>query len=215
MQALFLGRCARTGGARWGGGPRFADRRPLPDNVDVDLSALIESYGYALVALGCLLEGETLLVLAGFAAHRGHLDLPMVIAIAAVAGFLGDQFFYWLGRRHAPAVLARWPSIERKSARVHALIERYHAPVIVGVRFAYGLRIAGPVIIGTSSIPPGRFAAFNAIGALIWAVAVASVGWFFGHAAEAILGEMHRYEALLLVALVALSLVAWWVARQR
>jgi membrane protein DedA with SNARE-associated domain len=66
----------------------------------MDLSALLQTYGYPLLALGCLLEGETGLALAGLAAHQGRLDFGVVTLIAALAGFIGDQAYFWLGRRH-------------------------------------------------------------------------------------------------------------------
>src|SRR5215467_3567786 len=139
----------------------------------MDLHELISTHGYWVLTLGCLLEGETLLVLAGFAASRGDLDIFAVVGIAAAAGFVGDQFFFWLGRVHGTAVLARFPSVAHQGERVFRLIERYQAWVVVGVRFAYGLRIAGPIIIGTSRIPASRFLIFNALGAMIWAPLVA------------------------------------------
>jgi hypothetical protein len=37
--------------------------------VNLDLPALIQSHRYLVLVIGCLLEGETLLALAGFAAH--------------------------------------------------------------------------------------------------------------------------------------------------
>jgi membrane protein DedA with SNARE-associated domain len=88
----------------------------------MNLGALIESHGYWVLAIGCLLEGETLLVLAGFAAHRGYLNPGAVLAIAATAGFVGDQFYFWLGRRHGPAILSRWPSLADQSDRVDRLL---------------------------------------------------------------------------------------------
>jgi membrane protein DedA with SNARE-associated domain len=181
----------------------------------MDLGNLIQTYGYLAVAVGCLLEGETLLALAGFAAHSGHLGLPQVIVIAAVAGFAGDQFFFWLGRRHGGAVLQRWPSVAARAERVHALIERYHEWVIVGVRFAYGLRIAGPILIGTSAVPAWRFALFNAIGAALWAPAIALSGWFFGHLIEVFLGDLRRIEQWGLLALVGVGIALWWWRRRR
>lgn len=181
----------------------------------MDPATLIAQYGYLAVAVGCLLEGETVLALAGFAAHRGHLGLPQVILIATVAGFAGDQFFFWLGRRHGSAVLRRFPSIAGHTARVHELIERYHEWVIVGVRFAYGLRIAGPILIGTSEVPAWRFALFNAIGAAIWAPAIALSGWFLGHLVEALLGDLRRIEYWLLLGLACAGLVSWWWRRRR
>jgi len=183
----------------------------------MDLPALLQTYGYALVALGCLLEGETVLALAGLAAHEGHLDFTVVVGVAAVSGFIGDQVFFWLGRRHGDRMLARFPSIAAQAGRVHRLIERWHAWVIVLVRFAYGLRIAGPVLIGTSDVPAWRFALFNAIGAAIWAPLVAGAGWVFGRAVETLLGDIHRFElwALALAALFGLGWVVWSLRARR
>jgi membrane protein DedA with SNARE-associated domain len=181
----------------------------------LDPHALISSHGYWVLALGCLLEGETLLLLAGFAAYRGYLNPVAVVAIAAAAGFAGDQFFFWLGRRHGSRVLGRFPSVEHKSARVFRLIERYQAWVIVGVRFAYGLRIAGPIVIGTSNIPALRFVLFNAFGAIIWAILIAGIGYLFGEAAGALLGELHDIELYLLFGLLAAALLVMLVQHVR
>ncbi len=171
------------------------------------LSQAITTHGYWVLALGSLLEGETVLLLAGFAAHRGYLSPWAVVAVASVCGFLGDQFFFWLGRRHGERVLAWRPAWAKQVGHVHDLIERWDGWLVVGVRFAYGLRIAGPVVMGSSDMPAWRFAFFNAIGALIWAVVVGAVGWFFGSAAQALLGEIHHLEGWLLLALVVVAAV--------
>ncbi len=179
------------------------------------LATLIESHGYWVLALGCLLEGETLLILAGFAAHRGYLKLWAVLAIAAAAGFAGDQFFFWLGRRHGPAILTRWPSLAAQSARVNRLLARYHAGLIVGIRFAYGLRVAGPVLLGASSLSSIRFIIYNALGAALWAVVVGGVGWAFGQAAEKILGDLRHVEIGLIASIAAVGLIVWLVKWRR
>jgi membrane protein DedA with SNARE-associated domain len=179
----------------------------------MDPGQLIGAHGYWVLALGCLLEGETLLVIAGYAAHRGYLDPFAVIAVASVAGFAGDQFYFWLGRRHGPAVLARWPSLAAKAGRVHELLERFRAPAIIGVRFAYGLRIAGPLLIGTSPISALQFALLNALGAVLWACLIAGIGWLFGHAAEVVLGDMRHVEGWILLGLAAAGALAWWIRK--
>ena len=181
----------------------------------MDLPALIQTHGYWVLALGCLLEGETVLLLAGFAAHRGQLQLPLVIAVAALAGFVGDQGFFWLGRRHGAAVLARWPAVARQAGRVQGLVARWHDAVTVFVRFAYGLRVAGPLVLGMSAMPAWRYAAFNALGALLWAALVGGAGWVFGQAAEAALGRAHGIEAWLLGGLALVALLAWWWRRRK
>jgi membrane protein DedA with SNARE-associated domain len=179
------------------------------------LQSLIVAYGYWVLTAGCLLEGETILTLAGFATHRGLLDPWAVWTIAAAAGFLGDQAFFWLGRHHGAQVLARWPSLAVHADRLKNLERRWHAVLIIGIRFAYGLRIAGPILIGSSRMSARRFALFNAIGAAIWATLVGGLGWMFGHAAEALLGQMQDIEIWFVAAAVVVAAGLWLYHRLR
>jgi len=64
------------------------------------LESLVATHGYWILAVGCLLEGETALLLASVAAHAGYLDPFAVVGVAALSGFVADQFSFWLGRRH-------------------------------------------------------------------------------------------------------------------
>jgi hypothetical protein len=48
----------------------------------MSIAQLLADYGYWAVFIGGLREGETILVLAGFAAHQGHLSLPLKMTIA-------------------------------------------------------------------------------------------------------------------------------------
>jgi membrane protein DedA with SNARE-associated domain len=177
------------------------------------LQALLENYGYIAVFVGALLEGETVLVMAGFAAHRGLLHLPAVIAVAALAGFLGDQIFFALGRYRARQILPRFPKITRQAARVDDLIHRHSTWLIIGVRFMYGLRVAGPVLIGMSQVSHLRFVILNFAGALIWALVVAGGGYLFGHAVGLILHDAHRYEFVLLLGIAGAGLIVWAVRK--
>jgi membrane protein DedA with SNARE-associated domain len=179
----------------------------------MDLGSLIETHGYWVLAAGCLLEGETVLVLAGLAAYRGYLDPLGVVAVASFMGFASDQFFFWLGRWRGMALLSRWPTVAAKAGRVHALVERYHATVIIGVRFAYGLRIAGPIFIGMSAVPGTRFVALNAIGAVLWACVVGGIGWLSGQAAESVFGSIRHLEVWLFVGLVVVALIVGLVRK--
>lgn len=72
----------------------------------MDFAALIQQYGYVVVFVGSVLEGETLLALAGVAAHRGYLSLQWVMAVAAAGAFLGDQLCFLIGRRLGGRALA-------------------------------------------------------------------------------------------------------------
>lgn len=181
----------------------------------MNLPALIQTYGYGAVFAGTLLEGESVLLLAGFAAHRGYLDLASVVGVAILGSFLGDQLWFYLGRRHGPALLARYPRYAASAARAQALLAKYHLPLILSVRFLYGLRTVLPFTIGMSEIPALRFQLLNFAGAVLWSVTITAAGYLFGNAVEYILGDLKHYEEILLAAIALGGLAFWWYSRSR
>lgn len=186
-----------------------------------EVGTLIERYGYLATLAGTLIEGETLLILSGLAAHRGYLSLPLVVLVGAAGGAAGDMAFFLAGRHYGQGLLARFPRFAPAAGRVHAMIERHPVSTIIGVRFMYGLRAAGPAIIGTTSIPLLRFALLNALGAALWSGCWAGAGYLLGRAAERILGDVAKVErelfggALLLAVLGAVGYRVWRARTRR
>jgi len=178
---------------------------------------LIARYGYLTVLAGTFLEGETILVLAGFAAHRGLLHLPGVIVAAFIGSFASDQLFFYLGRRHGPALLARRPGWQPRVERVRGLLNRYSTALILVFRFLYGLRNITPFALGMSEVPPLRFLVLNVLGAAVWSVAVALFGWSVGAAAQQLIGHLEHYERAIGGAIIAvgIGLWIWHFARRR
>lgn len=82
--------------------------------------SLLNDYGYPLLLIGTFLEGETILILAAVAAHLGYLSLQWVIACAFLGTLCGDQLYFYLGRRHGPALLAPRPVWQSSCQRVSA-----------------------------------------------------------------------------------------------
>ncbi|MGB8339467.1 MAG: DedA family protein [Burkholderiales bacterium] len=181
----------------------------------MDFPALVQDYGYYAVFFGTLLEGEVILVLAGMAAHAQKLSLPAVIAIATVGGFLGDQFFFVLGRRFGAGILQNKPHWQPRVDKVNTLLDRYHAPLIIMIRFMYGLRIIGPIVIGMSNVPRWRLALFNFIGAMIWAPLIAGGGYLFGHVLETFFAHMEHAQRMLLALLLMGGIAAWVIVRRK
>ena len=185
----------------------------------IDFNYLLSTYGYWAVFFGCLLEGETILILAGMAAHQHLLQLWPVIAWAGLGGMLGDQLLYWAGRRFGARLM---PRLKRKQAsvdRVTKLIKRYPSISVFAVRFLYGMRLIGPVVIGASGLSPLRFALLNALGAAVWATVFASAGYFAGEALETLLGNLKPYRLPIalgvLVLAVVIGLVRHWRAKRK
>lgn len=179
------------------------------------VAEFVTTYGYAAVLAGTLLEGETILLLAGFAAHQGMLSLPVVMVIAAIGGTAGDQVFFWIGRRWGASLLDRLPSVQARSQRVGALLRRWDATLVVSIRFLYGLRIAGPIVMGALGFSARRFAIFNAVGAVIWAIVIGGAGYLLGHTVEALLGQIEGYEGRILAAVAAVIVLGELARRVR
>ncbi len=176
------------------------------------ISSLIEQYGYVAVFIGTFLEGETVLLFAGFAAHRGLMKLPDVMLVAFLASTLGDQLFFYIGRRHGDRVFAKFPSLQKQIPRVQRLLDKYHSPLILSIRFLYGLRIAGPVIMGALNVSPLRFAILNMVGAALWAVLISWLGYQFGNVLESVLHDVKRVEEAVLLVILAVG-IGWATLR--
>lgn len=175
-----------------------------------DLAQLVQIWGYPVVFVGTLIEGETVLLLAGFAAQSGYLELQWVIATAVAGGLLGEQIWFFVGRRYGDRLLARFPKLRSKTRRVRALLVRYQLPAILSLRFLYGLRTVGPIAIGMSPVPWARFAALDFAAAVVWAAAVASIGYAFGQALQMWLGSLKHIEHVLALVLIAAGAALWW-----
>ena len=171
--------------------------------------------GYLAVFIGTLLEGETIVFLGGLAAHHGYLSFPFVVAVAVIGGFISDQVLFFVGRQYGDRVLRRFPGIAAKVPRAQALIRRWDVLAIILVRFMYGLRIAMPIVIGTCGIAPWRLAVFDFIGAVLWAFAVAGLGYFAGQAVQHFLARLDLSVVLVLMTAALAAGTAWNVIRAR
>ena len=177
------------------------------------MESYIEHFGYLAVLIGTFLEGETIVVLAGFAAHRGYLNLPLVICAAFIGSLVGDQLFYYLGRKHFQAVLARRPAWGPRIEKAKKLASRHQIGIILGFRFLYGLRTVIPFTLGTLEVRERIFIPLNIVGALVWSVAIGFTGYFFGQTLEGLFGHLKHVE-FQLMGLILLAGMALWVFRR-
>jgi len=175
----------------------------------------ITEYGYWAVLLGTLFEGETIVILAGYAAHRGYLS-PVLVAVAAFAGSLsGDQLAYVLGLRFHSLVSSQRNLRARRIAQVKTWFERRSVLVMLGFRFVYGIRNVTPFAIGTMKVPARRFAPLNALGALLWAPLFTWLGYAFGQAVSLVFDRVREYEMFVMVSILTIGVAVSIVHQTR
>ena len=184
----------------------------------MDLPALLHDYGYLLIFIGTFAEGETLLLLGGYFAHRGYLDLYGVMATAFVAAVCGDQVFFHVGRRHAGKLFERFPHLHDKVRIAVHRAERHQNIVVLCMRFLWGLRIAVPVAMGMTRMNAQKFFWLNLLSAAIWSALFALLGFSTSHVVAQLVDNLHRYERWIaggLLGVGVLVLTIRWLSARR
>jgi len=178
-------------------------------HVQQILKEYLELHGYWVLFLGTFLEGEAILLLAGFLAFQGYLNVLGVICTAWAGSFLGDQCYFYLGRFKGRGLLKRFHSIAKKFREALKMIEKYGNYVAFISRFTYGFRIVLPIILGITNLAPRTFLWINLVSALIWAAAFSLGGYLFGKSASLVLDNVSNYEQYLVLILFAFIFMAW------
>lgn len=181
----------------------------------MSLEVLISRFGYPALAVGLLLEGETVLVLGAFMAHRGYLNLWMVITVAFLVTFASDQFFFWMGRTKGNQFLEKRPSWKPGVERAKALMHGNTTFLFIAFRFMYGLRTIMPFVFGLSRFDPKRFALLNSLGTILWALTFGLAGYLFGHLMKLILSDVSKYEVWIILLFVLPGVMIWLYRRYR
>jgi membrane protein DedA with SNARE-associated domain len=170
---------------------------------------LLERFGYLAVFVGTFLEGEAILVMAGFFAERGYLNIFSVFGVAFAGSYLGHIFWFWLGRAHGVKLLDRFPRMKKHFGKGIRMFERYGASAIVITQWLYGLRITCAVIIGISRISLVKFLVYEAVSCAVWAAIIAGLGYYFGAAVERVLGKAAHVEKYALAVIIAVAIGVW------
>lgn len=159
-----------------------------------DLIPLIKTFGYlgifAIVFLesglliGFFFPGDSLLFTAGFLASQGYLDITFLILGCFIFAVLGDSIGYYIGSKLGPKLFTKDNSIffrKKYLERAQSFYDKHGGKTIILARFIPVIRAFAPVVAGAGKMNYKRFATFNLIGGVLWAVGVTSSGYFLGN----------------------------------
>lgn len=143
------------------------------------MQEFVEQWGYIAVFLGSLVEGESVIFMAGWMAQKGYLSLSKIIVVAFTGTLLADQSLYFIGYFFGNKVLDRFPSLKPGADKAFRLLKRYNILFIMSFRFIYGIRTISPLVIGASGIEIRKFVVLNIIAALIWSLSSCLAAYYF------------------------------------
>jgi membrane-associated protein len=167
---------------------------------------------------GAPVPGETALITAGVLAGQGHLEIAIVIALAATAAIVGDNLGYLIGRHGGRRLLTRPGRFAAHRAKVLEYGEPFfarHGPKAVFFgRWILGLRVWASWLAGITHMPWRSFLMYNALGGISWAITVGLLAYLAGDAIETIIRDV-GIGAFALVAVVAGALYVVHRRRRR
>jgi membrane-associated protein len=162
--------------------------------------------------LGVIFPGEVAILVAGAAAQVGTLSLWAVIPVSVAGAVIGDAVGFGVGRRYGERVLVRVPGWQVRPETVRATNELLcrRGPIIVLIgRLTALLRALVPGLAGMSGLSWGRFLPYNVLGGMIWATAVALLGYLAGASLAVVQQRLGMVSDIVLGVLVAAALVMY------
>lgn len=192
-----------------------------------ELEELIKTVGYlGLFAIifaetgllvGFFLPGDSLLFTAGFLASQDHLNIALLIVVCFVAAVTGDAVGYAFGHRVGRGLFRRPESRlfrPQHLARAEAFFAKHGGKAVILARFLPVVRTFVPIIAGVGAMRYPRFALFNVVGAVLWAIGLPLAGFFLGSA----IPSVDRYLLPIIAFIIFLSFVPvfleFWKARR-
>ncbi|MBQ9336384.1 MAG: DedA family protein [Lentisphaeria bacterium] len=144
---------------------------------------------------------EVVMIPAGFLAYRGllsthipALDLVLAVVIGLAGSMLGAYINYylsaWLGRPFLHKYGKYFFLKEQHLDRAEEIFRKYGDLATFVCRLLPAIRQLISIPAGLSRMSLGRFSFFTALGAGIWTLILALIGWYFGHLA----GDMTAIE---------------------
>ncbi len=155
----------------------------MMEGLSRDFPMLVRTYGPWAVFAATFLEGELVLVTASILAAQGMLSAKGVWVGAFLGAWTGHLFWFVTGRVLGDRyLLKRFKRYAPQIAEINRMVLDRPKTVIFVLQYLYGMRVIGAMGLGAADLAFSRFALYEAVNCMIWALLVMSAGWFFGEA---------------------------------
>ena len=199
-----------------------------PSGVLDFVTGLLLTHGYLVIFLGAALDnfglpssGDIVLFAGGFFANNGQAALPLVMLSGFVGALVSDNSVYWIGRIGGRPLIDRILKIrllqflinEKSLEKVERYFDSHGGKTVFVGRFGPGLRSMTPLFAGVTRMKYYRFAPYNVVAGLVWAVVYSLIGYVFGQYWGELLAVARSFS-FSVVALAALVIVALVLRRR-
>lgn len=154
----------------------------------LDHGYLVAFIGAAIDNFGMPASGDVVLFAGGWLANTDRAVLGLIMLFGGLGALASDNAMYWIGRIGGRPLVERLfrsrfiaRLIDAKHInRVERYFETHGGKTVFAGRFGPGLRSTTPLFAGVSRMKYYKFVPYNLSAIAVWAVAYATVGYFFG-----------------------------------
>lgn len=193
---------------------------PGLDLVDIIIAAGVFAIIFVIFAesgllIGFFLPGDSLLFTAGAFYSIGLLpgSLPISIHLFVVmlfiAAVLGDTVGYWFGRKTGPKIFKKPDARLFKQSHIQKaqdFYDKHGGKTIIIARFVPIVRTFAPIVAGVGKMEYKKFLSYNVIGGFLWTFGITYLGYFAGHAFQAMGIEIDTVLLPIIAVIILLSI---------
>lgn len=155
---------------------------------------------YAAIFLLMIFLGEELLLIVGALARFGFIDFWDAIFFALLGTFLGDIFWFQLGKRYGENFVLKYGRYifitPERFKKLEKLIKRQGGIFIFLSKFMYNLNHISLIAAGAIKFNFRKFLRFQIFVSVGWVLAFTSLGYFF---AQNLAGLKHDVKVFAIV----------------
>ena len=163
-------------------------------------------FGYVIVFLGMVIEGDFLLFMTAFLAHSGFFNPPTVFLLAYIGVIVGDISWYYLGVK-----AQKYPFVHKLLGKITLKTDRHLENrtfrTLLISKFVYGFHHTILMRAGSLGLPLRKYIKSDVVASFVWL----SIIWILGSASSAsfflVKRYVHLFEIGLLIALILFFLI--------
>ena len=186
---------------------------------------LVSQFGYFGIFIMMFLEStffpfpsEVAMIPAGYLASKGDMNLLGAIVVGTLGSLLGALFNYYLAKRYGRKGVLKFGKYffftEEKLVKMETFFVKHGSFSTFVSRLIPGVRQLVSLPAGLSKMPLGKFALYTTLGAGVWVVVLALLGYFIG-SNEALINEyLHQIVMITLGLIVIASLVYIFMSKK-
>lgn len=186
---------------------------------EIDLLALLNAYGIAILAPLAIIEGPIVTVIAAWLASLGLLNLWEVLICVILADLVGDSLMYLAGRLGLDWIPARLRMglrlNRRRLVRLARMFQTDGTKILIIGKLTHAAGFAVLLAAGAAQMPFLTFLTANFIATVPKSLALAALGYLAGAAYGQISTGIYWLSVAVILALTAAfllrhRLVAWY-----